>query len=288
MHLIPRGKRAPTHRAMLSSPTLARTNSEPGASLPTAWRVASAGTSDQPPRVFVYDSHTVSRGAREKTKRELERMKKQILELKHQALLLKARDNRDTPRPGTSLLPSASSTPLPVASSQSRLQRTREAIEKRSERARAILSSHKPPVLSRHSSEPNMALLPQESSSACGSTDYTHSLSSDSNFDDDNPDCPHQDNAQHYFVQGIVGDQMKQRIVAKLKLLEKALQQDQSTQDERPGSGDCNDVQGDLAVWRAICRKCEAPADSEPTVMAQTRPRRPLLTEIIMRRPRRP
>ena len=136
--------------AMLSSSTLARTSSEPDASLSTAWRVASAATSDQPPRVFANNSHSVSRGTREETKRKLERMKKQILELKQQLLLLKARDNRDTPRPETSMLPPAPSTPLPLASSLSRPQRTRETIEKRSERARAILLSHKPPVLSRH------------------------------------------------------------------------------------------------------------------------------------------
>jgi len=127
-----------------------------------------------------------------------------------------------------------------------------------------------------------LAILVQESSSACSSTDYTHDLS-DSNFDDEIPDCPR--HAQNYFVRGIVGDQMKQRIAAKLNLLEQALQQYQSTQDERTSSGDRTEMQGDMAVWRAICRKHEAPDNSKPTVLVETRP---LITKTVVRRPRRP
>ena len=106
-----------------------------------------------------------------------------------------------------------------------------------------------------------MALLPRESSSPYDSTEFTHSFSSDDSVDDETSDCPDRDNTpEHYFSQCIVGNKMTQRIAAKFKLLEKTLQQDQSTQDEHVCICDMDELRGDMAIWMAICQKRESPA----------------------------
>lgn len=126
--------------------------------------------------------------------------------------------------------------------------------EKRSERALAIISSHKRPVLSRHASELNMVLLPQESSSPCGSIPKP-----------EKPSAPSPSDTPRVLFFG--EKEMEKRIAIKFKLLENVLQQEQSTTDERPGSVDSNSLQGtddssDMAIWRAILqtRKSLAPA----------------------------
>jgi len=87
-----------------------------------------------------------------------------------------------------------------------------------------------------------------------------------------------EDNAS-YFVQGIKGYNLKQRITAKFKLLEKALQPDQPIQeDSRCSSSDSlnNDLPGDMSIWREICRLREVPAEITVTVDRQIKH---LLTE---------
>jgi len=83
-----------------------------------------------------------------------------------------------------------------------------------------------------------------------------------------------------YFVQGIKGYNLKQRIAAKFKLLEKALQPDQPIQDDSRCSSSSdslsNDLPGDMTVWREICRLREVPAEITSTV---DRPIKHLLTE---------
>ena len=116
--------------------------------------------------------------------------------------------------PRTSQLPSAPSTPVDEVlevSSLTRSARTREAIERHSERACAILLSHQRPVLPRHVSETNMVPLAQVSASSSprcptewSPANNMNSVSSDNSVDEETSNYPHQDDG-HYFVQSIIG-----------------------------------------------------------------------------------
>ena len=98
--------------------------------------------------------------------------------------------------------PSTPEDEVQQVSSLTRSARTREAIERRSERARTILLYHQHPVLSRHVSEPNMVLLSQASKSSSPrrptewspqnrAVDNMNIVSSDSCVDGKTFDCPH-------------------------------------------------------------------------------------------------
>ena len=289
-------RRSERARAILSThkhPVLPRHVSEPNmvllpqasSSMPRTTQLLSA-PSTPVERTNEVSSLMQSTRTQEAIKRRSERAR--TILLSHQCPVLSrdvSEQNMVSPLPQASSsmvrtfkLPSPPSTPedeLRQASSLTRSARTREAIERRSERARAILLCHQRPVLSRHVSEPNTVLLSQasESSSPRRPTEWSrqnraadnmNSVSSDSSVDGKTFDCPHQDD-EHNFVQSIIGDKMKQRLATKFKLLENALQQDRSTTDERTGSGDSHNLHGDndsrdMADWRAICRQGKSPA----------------------------